>query len=48
MRRRHVGAGQPFDGQAVAQRLAPLALDRLALARGQRGQKIVEIAIAVD
>ena len=42
-----VGAGQQIDFEIVAQRLAPLALDRLALARGKRGEKVVEVAIAL-
>ena len=32
---------------AVAQRVAPLALDRLPLARGERGEKVVERGEAV-
>ncbi len=42
-----VGAGDPLDGDAGGERVAPLALDRLALARGERAQEIVEGGIAV-
>ena len=42
-----VGAGQKVDLDVVAQRLAPLALDCLALARGERGEESVEIGIAL-
>ena len=37
-----VAAGQRVDGDAVRQRVAPLALDRLAMARIERGEEIVE------
>ena len=40
-------AGQHLDFEAVGQRLAAFLFDRLALARIERGEKIVEIAIAV-
>ena len=42
-----VGAGQPVDFEAVREGLAAFAADRLALARGQRGEEGVEIGIAV-
>ena len=36
-----------MDRDARGQRLAPLALDRLAVARIQRAEKIVETAVAL-
>src|SRR5712692_2459255 len=42
-----VAAGQQLDFDAAGQRLAPLLLDRLALARIERGQIVVEIAVAL-
>ena len=42
-----VAAGQPVDRDAGRERLAPLALDRLALARGERGEEVVEGGVAV-
>ena len=39
--------GQRLDRDVAIQRVAPLALDRLALARGERAQEIVEGRIAV-
>jgi hypothetical protein len=44
---RDVGAGLVLDRDALAQSLPPLALDRLALARGQRPEKIVEAGIVL-
>ncbi len=41
-----IGAGDPLDGEPGRQRVAPLALDRLALARGQRAEEIVEGGVA--
>src|SRR6185437_3900612 len=38
-----VAAGEVMDGDAGGQRLAPLALDRLAMPGVQRGEKIIEI-----
>ena len=42
-----VAAGQPVDRDAVGQRLAALLLQRLALARGERGEEIVVADIAL-
>ena len=39
--------GDPLDGDAVRQRVPPLAPDRLALARGERREEILEAAVAV-
>ena len=47
MRLGDVASGEPFDGDAVRQRVAALAPDRLALARGERGEKILEAPVAV-
>jgi hypothetical protein len=41
-----VAAGDEFDRDVVAEGVAAFALDRLALARGERGEKFVEVAIA--
>ncbi len=40
-------SGKDSIVKIVAQRVAALALDRLALARGERGEESVEIAIAL-
>src|SRR5580692_996521 len=45
MRLGDVAAAHPFDGNAVAQGLAALAPDHLALARGERTQEVLEILI---
>ena len=47
MRFGEVAPGHPFDLDPAAKRLAPFLADRLALARGERGEEIVEAAIAV-
>src|SRR5208283_4592285 len=44
---RNVGPGQELDRQIRAERHPPLALDRLALARGERVEEIVKIAITL-
>ena len=44
---RNVGPGQELDRQIRAERLPPLALDRLALARGERVEEIVKITITL-
>src|ERR1700722_9814004 len=41
------GARQRFDRDPVVQGVAPLASDHLALAGGQRGEKVVEIRVAL-
>ncbi len=41
------GAGQMLDGDVVCQRILALALDRLALARGEVAEKGIEIVIAL-
>src|ERR1700722_17098567 len=40
-------AGQQLDRDVAVERVAPLAFDRLALARSQRAQEIVEGRVAV-
>src|SRR5690606_12479250 len=41
-----VGSGQPVHAYALWQRVAPLAPDRLALARSKRLEEVVETAVA--
>src|SRR3712207_7830821 len=38
-------ARHPLDGDAGAKRIAPLATDRLALARGKVRQEVIEAAV---
>ncbi len=47
MRFRDVGAADALDGDAVAERLGAFLAHRLALARGEGGEEIVEGGVAV-
>ena len=42
-----VTAGEQFDGDAVAARLAAFAINKFALSRGERGREVSEIMIAL-